>query len=1010
MVRRPRRSPVRLPAAIGGVFIAAFVLLVSGIQQTAHLTIAPNVSDLPEENAPESSKGAKNTVRHEAAVEQQGEAKKKTSRRDAQMQSARIESVLERRERFKTERAQQIEKVRQRGQQIEKAKKKRKLQKAQAIQERTQQSEARDPNLEREKLMEQATQEREQQTEQVQPKVDVTQDATDPTTKARVLPANATAQTLNATNATTLIATTKTKPPKKVPPFSPSVKYLGVMVDSGRHFFPVEWLKKLMDTLHALGFNLVHFRLTDDQAFNIQLKSHPELAKPSAVLNEKQQVYTVTQLKDLVKYAKKRGIIVMPEINVPGHAGAWCGGVPGLCVPCPHFICEKGYGVPLNIDNPKLLDIIRNVIAEVRDIFQSSPYLHLGGDEVEMSAACFQEAGIAMFNYSTFETTLQHILQDLEIPPSHVMRWEFSNERQYMWRAGKMTHYWIGHSYKQATPITAKPFFVSQGLYFDSNGQESGWSIYSQARLQATLENPPKAIVANTFELSTITWKDRNVLGRLLAVAMGASGQEYNTSAEFENKYLEYCGELKFEACSNVGMPLLSQVEFKHKWNEDWVVWKGDICNRLTVEHEEPVMSSQHDQKQHATMEASAEFWTTFGITAPSSYANSTKAKGNSSQVEQSLPEQLAVENVGLVVDLVHLVLTHPEKAQQNWIMRRIINDMEKLGFNLLQLRVMDMFGMALQLPSLSSLAFLTQGGTGFWEAPHIRDFVQYANERGIKVMPEISISTRSGGWANAGILTECPNVICNGHGISIDTRDPSVMQVIAVALRELRILFSSQYLHLGYDEREESKKCYEEAGIKDPMFGVWEQRLEAALRLEGISEEHVLRWENTEGYLYPHRAGIVTNYRNVGAVRNSSEPFFVTTDLAIQEKGSAWDLYQRVRKTTQAAPTGIMALIGVDDWELDPFMIKERLLTLAMGIELVLDDDDDEASFRTVFSKACKSLGFQQCASFVNATTLPQQKALSTEDEKKRQKIVCQAHTFPRTVKKPRVGVLIPS
>jgi Glycosyl hydrolase family 20, catalytic domain len=120
--------------------------------------------------------------------------------------------------------------------------------------------------------------------------------------------------------------------------------------------------------------------------------------------------------------------------------------------------------VPLNIDNPNLLTVIRDVIEEVRDIFQTSPYVHLGGDEVEMSAACFHEAGIPMFNYSTFETTLEQILIELEIPPSHVMRWEFSNERQAIPRAGKMTHYWLGHSYKQPTPMTEKPFFVSQGL------------------------------------------------------------------------------------------------------------------------------------------------------------------------------------------------------------------------------------------------------------------------------------------------------------------------------------------------------------------------------------------------------------------------------------------------------------------------------------------------------------------------------------------------------------------
>lgn len=129
----------------------------------------------------------------------------------------------------------------------------------------------------------------------------------------------------------------------KMFPHYPSTQYLGVIIDAGRHYFPMSWLKDLIDTLTRMNYNLIHLRLTDDQAFNIRLESHPELAKPSPVNNPHNAVYTVEEISNLVEYAAERNFTIMPEINVPGHAGAWAG-YPNFVVPCPEFICLKGYG------------------------------------------------------------------------------------------------------------------------------------------------------------------------------------------------------------------------------------------------------------------------------------------------------------------------------------------------------------------------------------------------------------------------------------------------------------------------------------------------------------------------------------------------------------------------------------------------------------------------------------------------------------------------------------------
>jgi hypothetical protein len=166
-------------------------------------------------------------------------------------------------------------------------------------------------------------------------------------------------------------------------------KYLGVLLDAGRHYFEVEWIKRMMDVLGVLQYNLIHFRLTDDQTFNVRLDSQPDLAYPVQLYGNN-KTYTPNELRELVAYAKQKGIVVVPEINLPGHAGAWAG-IPGLIVQCPKFICQKGYGVPLNVTNPKLRPVLTDVIREVLDIFDSPPFLHLGGDEVDLGHHVFRK-------------------------------------------------------------------------------------------------------------------------------------------------------------------------------------------------------------------------------------------------------------------------------------------------------------------------------------------------------------------------------------------------------------------------------------------------------------------------------------------------------------------------------------------------------------------------------------------------------------------------------------------
>jgi N-acetyl-beta-hexosaminidase len=129
---------------------------------------------------------------------------------------------------------------------------------------------------------------------------------------------------------------------------------MGVLLDAGRHYFPLEWLYDFfLPNLHAMGYNYVHFRLTDDQNFVLNVTVHVPTIKSSSKLavhipmgytarmeTTEPGIYQPHELRELVRYAKQQyDIGMIPEVNVPGHAGAWGAHLlPDLVMKCPNFV------------------------------------------------------------------------------------------------------------------------------------------------------------------------------------------------------------------------------------------------------------------------------------------------------------------------------------------------------------------------------------------------------------------------------------------------------------------------------------------------------------------------------------------------------------------------------------------------------------------------------------------------------------------------------------------------
>lgn len=175
----------------------------------------------------------------------------------------------------------------------------------------------------------------------------------------------------------------------------PEYYYRGFMIDSCRHFFTVEEIKKMIDGAALFKFNKFHFHLSDDQGFRVEIESYPELTavgsvRPSSDFgrgeNDKNpyaHYYTKQELKEIVEYCKERFIEVIPEFDVPGHTTAVIASYPELS--CTGEKIEPKttagiFGDILCAGNPDTIKMIYSVVDELCEIF-TGKYFHIGGDE-----------------------------------------------------------------------------------------------------------------------------------------------------------------------------------------------------------------------------------------------------------------------------------------------------------------------------------------------------------------------------------------------------------------------------------------------------------------------------------------------------------------------------------------------------------------------------------------------------------------------------------------------------
>ncbi|MEQ1821486.1 MAG: family 20 glycosylhydrolase [Fimbriimonadaceae bacterium] len=158
----------------------------------------------------------------------------------------------------------------------------------------------------------------------------------------------------------------------------PARGYRGLLIDVARQFHSIDNLKQCVELCRLYKLNYLQLHLTDDQSFTFPCRAFP-------LVNDPKTTYSLNELKELVKFAQNRGVAIVPEFDIPGHSGV-------LVRTYPDLFKIKGtkpyeHHATINFANEEVIKAVETVISEMCEVFTTSPYFHMGGDEADIANA-----------------------------------------------------------------------------------------------------------------------------------------------------------------------------------------------------------------------------------------------------------------------------------------------------------------------------------------------------------------------------------------------------------------------------------------------------------------------------------------------------------------------------------------------------------------------------------------------------------------------------------------------
>ncbi|KAL6620254.1 hypothetical protein ACP70R_035393 [Stipagrostis hirtigluma subsp. patula] len=265
----------------------------------------------------------------------------------------------------------------------------------------------------------------------------------------------------------------------------PRFPYRGLLIDTSRHYLPVPVIKSVIDSMTYSKLNVLHWHIVDGQSFPIEVPSYPKLWDGAYSYSER---YTLDDSAEIVQYAEKRGVNVLAEIDVPGHALSWGVGYPSLW---PSEICKE----PLDASNNFTFQVINGILSDFSKVFKFK-FVHLGGDEVNTSCWTITpriKAWLILNRMNESDAYKYFVLRAQQIAISHgydIINWEetFNNFGDKLDRR-TVVHNWLGSGVAEKV--------VASGLRCIVSNQDKWYLDHLDATWEGFYMNEPLRNIYN---------------------------------------------------------------------------------------------------------------------------------------------------------------------------------------------------------------------------------------------------------------------------------------------------------------------------------------------------------------------------------------------------------------------------------------------------------------------------------------------------------------------------------
>ena len=332
----------------------------------------------------------------------------------------------------------------------------------------------------------------------------------------------------------------------------PAFKLRGYMHDVGRSFIEIETLKKHIDLLSRFKVNTFHWHMTENQAWRFEVKAYPQLTSESSMTRFKGKYYTQAQCKDLQDYAKERGVIVIPEIDMPGHSEA--------------FVRAMGYD--MQTDNG--VQALKTILEEVVAVFPDAPYIHIGADEKDITYPNFLKIMTDKVHSLNKKVVVWNPIRNIAITTST------GADMTQMWSSsGKvingMPNIDCRYNYTNHFDVFADLVGIyKSNIYYEQKGNANVAGTISAPWNDRKTPTEEDIIKQNNFYANVIASAERAWIGggkqyiEKGGTTLPNSGEEYEEFADWERRFLFH----KANSLKNEPIPYVKQTNVRWRITE----------------------------------------------------------------------------------------------------------------------------------------------------------------------------------------------------------------------------------------------------------------------------------------------------------------------------------------------------------------------------------------------------------------------------------------------------------